>query len=106
MPLSHEVAYTTTGTKASVNLDPSIVPFNVLVSVNVGTSGTYKMQYSLSGPNVADADAIWFDSADLPASTTTSGQSALTSPVSRIRLIIAAISGTITLQTLQGFSTN
>lgn len=106
MPLYHTIAYTTTGTKDSQNLDPSIVPFNAHVAVTVGTTGTYKLQYSLSGSDVSDANALWFDSADIPAGTAASATTLITSPVSRIRLVIAAISGTITMQVRQGFSTN
>lgn len=107
MALSTQVAYTTTGTKASVNTDPSIAPFTCTVAVNVGTTGTYKMQYSLDDPStVTDANAIWYDSTNMPASTTTSVVTSLVSPVSRVRLVIAAISGTITLQVSQGFTIN
>lgn len=106
MPLYHTIAYTDTGTKASQNLDPSIVPFNANIAVTVGTSGTYKLQYSLSANDVSDANALWFDSVDIPSGTTASATSVLTSPVSRIRLVIAANGGTITLQVRQGLSTN
>lgn len=106
MALSNEVAYTTTGTKASINLDPSISPFNASIRVNVGTTGTYGLQFSLSGPDVTDAAAIWFDSANIPAGTAASATTNLMFPVSRARVVIAAISGTITLQALQGYTNN
>lgn len=106
MPLYQTVAYTTTGTKASINTDPSIAPFNTTVAVTIGNAGSYTLQYSLSGPDVADADALWFNSVNMPSGTTTSAVSSFISPVSRLRLIIASVTGTITLQVSQGFSKN
>lgn len=99
-------AYTTTGTKDSLNLDPSIAPFNASVAVTVGTTGTFGLQYSLDPMTVADADALWIDSVNIPAGTTATTVTNFMFPVSRIRLDIAAISGTITLQALQGFTNN
>lgn len=106
MPLFQTVPYTTTGTKTSINLDPSIVPFNTTVAVNVGTTGTYGVQYSLDPMTVADASAIWTDTVNIPTGTTTSAVTSIISPVSRIRIVIAAISGSITVQVSQGISTN
>lgn len=106
MPLYQTNSYTTTGTKASINLDPSIVPFNATVAVNVGTAGNYKVQYSLDPMDVADASAIWSDTVNIPSGTTASAVTSIISPVSRIRIVIASITGTITLQTSQGISTN
>ena len=105
-PLYRTEAYTTTGTKGSINLDPSIASFKVTVAVTVGTTATYKMQYSLDPMTVADASALWFDSLTIPAGTTASKVEAMTSPVARVRLIIAAVSGTLTLQIRQGISVN
>lgn len=106
MPMYQTVAYTTTGTKASLNLDPSIADFKATVAVTVGTTATYKMQYSLDPMTVADASALWFDSATIPAGTTSSKVEGLVAPVARIRLIVAALSGTLTLQVSQGLSVN
>lgn len=106
MALAQTVSYTTTGTKASLNMDPSITPFNATAAVTVGTSGTYKLQYSLDPMTTADADALWFDSVNAPASSTTSIVTNFMFPVSRVRIVIDAISGTITLQILQGFTSN
>ena len=106
MALSHSVTYTDTGTKASVNMDPSISPFNATVAVTLGSTGTYKLQYSLSDPDTADSSALWFDSVNIPSGSTASLVTNLMFPVSRIRLIIAANGGTITLQSLQGYTTN
>jgi hypothetical protein len=106
MGYSRTESYTTTGTKDSLNLDPSIAPFNATVAVTVGTTGTYKLQYSLDPMTVADSAALWFDSVNIPAGSTASIVTNFMFPVSRVRLVIAAISGTITLQTLQGFTNN
>ncbi|MDE2096865.1 MAG: hypothetical protein KGL39_06420 [Patescibacteria group bacterium] len=105
-PFFHTVAYTTTGTKASQNLDSAIAPFQVTVACTVGTTATYKLQYSLDPMDVADASAIWFDSTGIPASSTTSLVTSFVSPVARVRLIIGAVSGTLTMQIRQGISIN
>lgn len=107
-PLFRTITYTDTGTKDSFNLDPSIASFKVCVAFTL-SAGTvdYKMQYSLSPMDVADADALWFDSTEVPASTTASIVAALATPYSRIRAVIAAISGgTLTMQVRQGISVN
>jgi hypothetical protein len=108
MPLFQSVIYTTTGTKQSLNLDPSITPFNAVIACTVLTGpASYKMQYSVTPFTVADADANWFDSGDIPAATTTSAVSGLITPASRVRLVIATLTaGSITLEITQGFSSN
>src|SRR6185312_14082636 len=94
IPLFQTQTYTTTGTKASLNMDPSIAPFNATIAVTL-TAGTtsYKLQYSITPFDVADANANWFDSTDIPASTSTSKTSFVTAPYGRIRLVIASLSG-------------
>lgn len=108
MPLTRSISYTTTGTKDSLNMDPSIVPFNCSVACTlVAGTVSYKMQYSLSDMSISDANALWFDSIDIPAGTAGSAVSQLASPVERIRFIIASIAtGPLTVQTCQGVSTN
>ena len=106
MSLSHYVAYTDTGTKASVNMDPSISPFNATVGVTLSSTGNYKLQYSLDAPDTPDSSALWFDSVNIPSGTTASAVTNLMFPVSRVRLVITSNGGTITLQTLQGFTKN
>jgi hypothetical protein len=108
MTVYRTVAYTTTGTKESLNLDPSISPFNASVAVTLSNGGSvsYKGQFSLSPMTVADADALWFDSADFAAATAASKVGYLTAPVARFRIVIASLTGTLTLQVLQGFTQN
>jgi hypothetical protein len=106
MSLYQTIAYTTTGTKESINLDPSIAPFQATVGVNVGTAGNYSVQYSLDPFTVTDANAIWSDTVNIPSGTTSSAITSIISPVSRIRIVIASITGTITLQVSQGFTVN
>lgn len=107
MAYSTKIAYTDTGTKASINLDPSIAPFNASLAVTVGTSGTYSIQYSLDDyATVSDANALWFTDSNLGAGTTSSGVTNYMFPVTRVRIVIVANGGTITLQVLQGFTTN
>jgi len=96
----------TTGTKASLFLDPSIAPFQAAVACTLSNTATYKLQYSLDPQTVDDATALWFDSTGIPASSSASATTTFIGPVSRVRVVIAALSGTLTLQTSQGFSTN
>lgn len=110
--LYRTVAYTTTGTKGSINLDPMIAPFNTTVAVDVGGGGTYKLQYSIDpytaadGSAIADSAATWFDSVNIPAGTAASAVTAIVSPVSRIRLVIAAVTDTLTVKVSQAMSIN
>lgn len=106
MALEHYVTYTTTGTKASVNMDPAISPFNASVAVFLGSTGTYGVQYSLDPVTTSDANSRWFDDANLPAGQTTSKATNYMFPVTKIRIVIAAIGTTIELKTLQGFTNN
>lgn len=111
MPLQRTETYTTTGTKGSWNCDPSITPFSLAVAATILGAGTatYGIQYSydtLDSPTAADSDAEWFDSASIPAGTTVDAQQAFTTPIARIRIVIAAISGSLKLTMLQGFSNN
>ena len=106
MALAHSAAYTDTGTKTSLTMDPSIAPFNASVSVNLSSTGNYKLQYSLTDAEISDASAIWTDSVNIPSGTTSSKVTNFAFPVTRVRVIIASNGGTITLETLQGFTTN
>lgn len=100
------ITYTDTGTKTSLNLDPAIVPFNASIAVSLATTGTYKLQFSLDDFDTSDANAIWFDSVNFPAGSTTSILSNLNFPISRFRIVIAANGTGITVQSQQGISTN
>ncbi len=106
MPIFKTVSYTDTGTKESLNLDPSIAPFQVTASVNLSSTGNYKLQFSLDPMTVADADAVWQDSVNIPSGTTSSAVTAIISPITRVRTVIAANGGIITVQLYQGISVN
>lgn len=106
MAYSHYVSYTTTGTKASVNMDPSIVPFNASIGVTLSSTGTYGIQYSLDSNDTPDASSSWFNDTNLPAGTALSGVTNYMFPVTKIRIVITALSGTLSLATLQGFTSN
>lgn len=106
MPLYKNETYTTTGTKGSLNLDPSIAPFNASVVVSLGSTGTYGLQYSLDPMTVADADATWVDSVNIPSGTTATAVTNFMFPVSRIRVVIVAVGSSLKLQALQGFTNN
>lgn len=102
------ISYTNAATQASVNLDPAIVPFNASVGCTlVAGTVSYKLQFSLDPMTVTDANALWFDSGDMPAATAASASTGFVTPVSRVRVVIASlVTGPLTLQVLQGFSTN
>ena len=109
MPYYRTETYTTTGTKGSWNTDPSIVPFNCSVNCTVTGSATYSLQYSfdpLSSPTAVDSDAVWITSVDIPVGTVVSQQTAFVVPVARIRVVIAAVSGSVKVEMAQGLSTN
>ena|SRR5690348_5816473 len=108
MALYNAQTYSTTGTKASVNLDASIAPFQVSVVCTL-TAGTvsYKVQYSLDPETIADSDATWNDSTGIPASTTASAATTFVGPVSRVRVVIGSLSGgSLVVQVRQGFTVN
>lgn len=106
MALFNQAAYTDTGTKASILLDPSISPFNASIHVDLSSTGTYGLEFSLSAPDVSDSSAIWFDSVNIPAGTTADATTNLMFPVGRVRAVIVANGGTITLQICQGYTNN
>lgn len=108
MPLFQSVVYTTAATQPSLNLDPSIAPFNAAIVCTVLTGPvSYKLQWSITPFTVADNLANWIDSGDIPAGTTGSASSGFITPVSRVRLVIATLTaGSITLEVQQGMSTN
>lgn len=112
MPYFQQQVYTAPATAPSINPDPSIVPFNLFVQciVGAGATASYKLQYTsdnFDGPGMTDASANWTDSTDIAAATATSKSSFIQTPVSRIRLVIATLTGgTLTLQARQGLSTN
>lgn len=101
-----EVTYDSTGEQPSINCDPMIAPFQTAVACTLGTTGTYKVQYSFSPMTVADADAIWFDSVGIPAGTTANAVTTFIGPVARVRANIAALDSTLVMQVSQGISTN
>ena len=111
MPYSRTQTYTAAQTTPSWNLDTSIAPLNATVAITL-SAGTvsYKLQYSLNpldGPLETDASATWIDSTDIPAGTTGNATTSFINPVARIRLVIASLSGgNLTMQLLQGLSTN
>jgi len=109
--LYHDVTYTTIGTKPSVDFDQAISPFTATVAITLTVGpAAYSLQYTIddfSDPLKTDATASWFDSADFPVGTAASGVSVLTTPISRIRMVIVTLTaGALRLQTQQGMSIN
>jgi hypothetical protein len=111
MPYQQSITYPsgTTGNQPSINLDHSIVPFNASVAVIVGSDATAAAQLQVTydnfdGPQMTDALANWVNVGSSITSTTVT---ALTAPITRLRLNITSLSGgTLTLTTVQGLSTN
>jgi len=112
MPYYRSQIYSAPATTVSWNLDPAIAPFNAAVTVTLigGPTASYKLQYTLDaldGPTATDASANWFDSPDIPAGTATGSTAGFLTPVARIRLVIATLTGgTLQMQMRQGLSTN
>jgi hypothetical protein len=91
------------GTTASINLDPSVADFKVRVRATVTGTISYKMQLSMNSDPVADSAAVWWDSTEIPAGTVATDEELINYPVARIRFVIASGSGSIFVETLQGF---
>lgn len=94
--------YATTGTKGSWNVELTNAQLSIAVTVT-GTA-TYGIQYTLDpldSPTATDADATWFDSNDIPAGTSGDSVASFTTPAARIRIVIAALSGSLKLEMLQ-----
>lgn len=94
--------YTTPGTKVSWNMELTNASIGVFITLT-GT-GSYALQYSLDpldSPTATDADATWLDSNELPTGTTASGVVAFNTPVARIRLVIASLTGSLKMEALQ-----
>lgn len=111
MPLQRTETYTTTGTKASWNCDPSIAAFNLNIGcfISAGGAANYKLQYSydtLDSPTATDNDASWLDANDIPAGTTTDAEANFSTPIARVRLVIASLTGSLKMVMLQGMSSN
>jgi len=111
MPYTHSVTYSAPATTPSIDFDPSIAPFNASITCTLlsGATASYKLQYTTHNYGVLDTDsnANWFDSPDIPSGTTASTFASFITPVTRVRLVIASLSGgTLQMETLQGLSTN
>lgn len=111
MPYTRSVTYSAAATTPSVDFDASIAPFNAAITCTLlgGATASYKLQYTLHNYGVLDTDsnANWYDSPDIPSGTTSSSFVSFITPVTRVRLVIASLSGgTLQMETIQGLSTN
>lgn len=109
MALSHYVTYASgvTGTQPSVNLDPSISPFNCTVAVViVGGSASYGIQFSHDANDVSDANSRWFADPTFGTGIVASGYVVYNNPITKVRIVIASNTGGLELKTLQGFTQN
>lgn len=94
--------YITTGTKGSWNLELTNAQLSMAFTVT-GTA-TYGLQYTLDpldSPTALDSDAAWFDSNDVPAGTTGNSIVSFSTPAARVRLVIAALAGSLKMEMLQ-----
>lgn len=97
----------TTGTQASINLDPSINPFSATVAVYVvGGSASFGLQWSFDPFTVSDTSARWFSDTLIPTGTTSSIYENYNTPATRVRIVIASNTGGLEMKVLQGFTTN
>ena len=112
MPLQRTETYTTTGAKPSWNCDPSITPFELSVVIDLlsASTATFSLEYSydtLDSPTATDSDAKWFTSTEIPVGTAAdAAQQFSGAPIARVRINIAAISGSVKMTMLQGMSIN
>lgn len=116
MPYQHSVIYPagTTGAQPSINLDPSIAPFDASLAVilGAGASASYELQYTLDNfdsPLMTDAKANWLLASGITSTTTTTTiGGSLSAPVTRVRVnfSVAVAGGTVTFDAVQGLSTN
>jgi hypothetical protein len=109
MALSHYATYAAgvTGTQPSINLDPSICPFQVTAAVFIlSGSASFGLQWSFDDQTVSDANSNWFNDTLIPTGTTASSFENINTPVTKIRIVIASNTGGLKLTTLQGFTTN
>lgn len=114
MPYNKTITYVpgANGAQASFDFDPSITPFNATITVSLlnSATGTYKLQYTTTtyGVLTTDAQANWFDSPDIPASTTTGAFASFLTPITRARIVfsVALATGNMVLDVVQGMSTN
>jgi hypothetical protein len=93
------------GVSTPVILDHYRDPFNVGVGVTVsGTGPSYSVEYTYDdvfSSTFNPSTAQWFAMSAFPAATATSKDSALTTPVMAVRLNVAAITGSITMNVIQ-----
>jgi hypothetical protein len=111
MPYYQTITYASAATETSIGLDPSIAPFNATVVCTLlgGATASYKLQFTLKEYGALDTDssANWIDSQDIPSGTTTNAYASFLTPVSRVRLVIASLSGgALQIEVRQGLSTN
>jgi len=108
MPYYQTFTYTNPGsaTEPTINLDPSIAPFNAFILTTVTGTVSYKMQLSLNPMEDGDTNSIWVDSTDIPAGTTGGKSSALTVPWAKVRFVFASGTGSVVVQIRQGLSIN
>jgi len=64
------------------------------------------LQFTLDPLDTADASCDWFDDLIIPTGTTATAFQAYNMPITKVRIVIAAISGTVKLKVLQGFTCN
>jgi hypothetical protein len=112
MSYAQNLTYTSAATQPSIGLDAGTVPFNATIMCTLlgGAVASYKMQYTLNelnGPLAVDADANWMDSPDIPAGTAANSFASLTTPIARVRLVIASLTGgSLQVQVRQGYYSN
>lgn len=97
--------YTTAVAQPGFNLDPMAEPFGATITVILlgAATATYGIQYALDDPfTVSDNNANWLFSTQLPSGQTASAGMTFYGPVSRVRINIAAITGSVLMQVAQG----
>ena len=94
------VSKTGTGSSPAIITDTYISPFNVGFGVVVSGDPTYTVQHTFDDPFVATGIVTWFSHPTIAAQTTNQdGNYAF--PVSAVKLLVTAGTGTATLTFIQ-----
>ena len=98
------VTLTAPGVSAPIILDHYRSPFSVGVGVTLSGTASYSVEYTyddvFSG-TFNPGTAQWFVTSGIPASTATSKDGVISSPVMAVRLNAVSLSGTLTMTVLQ-----
>lgn len=98
------ISLTAAGVSTPVILDHYRCPFSVGIGVTLSGTASYSVEYTYDdvfSSAFNPATAQWFVTSGIPASTATSKDGVISSPVMAVRLNAASLSGTLTMTVIQ-----